>query len=138
LVPLLGISTARLVAPGAMSPVSIEPSFSATRCVTLSLFLKTTDWPPKFAGFGSNDRVPFCPMIVIVAAPDPDPEGPPGLLFDPPHADARSAAENTADVNTGTRMGETLRRLGAIGDGARRMPAEIAVCVVFLQLKAYR
>jgi hypothetical protein len=46
--------TARLVAPGAMSPVSTLPSFRTMRCVVLSLFLNTTCCPPKDAGFGEN------------------------------------------------------------------------------------
>src|SRR6185436_10551331 len=77
---------ARLVAPGAMSPVSSEPSLSTTRCVTESLFLNTTVRPPRAAGFGENACVPFCPLIaIVVAVALPPPEGAVGVeLPEPP------------------------------------------------------
>jgi hypothetical protein len=68
-----------LVAPGAISPVSADPSFSTTRCVTESLFLNTTACPPNIDGFGENACVPFCPAIVIVAT-FVEPVGAVGLL----------------------------------------------------------
>jgi hypothetical protein len=55
LVPPFGIRTAALVAPGAMFPVSIEPSLRTTLWTTLSAFLKTTICPPAVAGLGEND-----------------------------------------------------------------------------------
>jgi hypothetical protein len=67
-VPADGIMTCRLVAPGAMSPVSTVPSFRRTRCTTESVFLNTTIAPPADAGFGENEFEPFSPVIVIVIA----------------------------------------------------------------------
>src|SRR5437667_12483731 len=60
--------TARLVAPGAMSPVSTLPSFRTMWCATVSLFFNTTCCPPKLAGLGVNACFPFWPTIVIVDA----------------------------------------------------------------------
>jgi hypothetical protein len=65
-VPAAGIVTVRLVALGAMSPVSTLPSLNTMRWVTLWLFLNTTCWPPKDAGLGENACVPLWPLIVIV------------------------------------------------------------------------
>src|SRR5579864_7651407 len=49
-----------------MSPVSTLPSFRTMWCVTLSLFLNTTCWPPNAEGLGVKACVPFWPTIVIV------------------------------------------------------------------------
>ena len=48
-----------LVAPAAMFPVSMLPSFRMMRCVTRSSFLKTTVLPAADAGLGENDCAPF-------------------------------------------------------------------------------
>src|SRR4051812_9074524 len=50
----------------------------------LSLFLNTTVLPPASAGFGLNDRLPFCPVMAIVMAPLVDGE----LGDDPPQREA--------------------------------------------------
>jgi hypothetical protein len=94
LVPFAGITTERLVAPGAMSPVSTLPSFNTTRCVTESPFLKTTVWPPKLAGFGEKACVPFEPMIVIVVAAAGEGELGVELLL-PPQLPHRTTATDT-------------------------------------------
>jgi cytochrome c5 len=65
-VPPVGIRTAVLEAPGAIFPVSSEPSFRTTRWTTLSAFLKTTICPPAVAGLGENDCAPFWRVTVIV------------------------------------------------------------------------
>ena len=54
-----GICSWAEVAPGAMLPVSIDPSLRNTRCATESLFLNTIVCPPNDAGFGENACVPF-------------------------------------------------------------------------------
>ena len=67
-----------------MSPVSTEPSLSTTRCVIESLFLNTTDCPPKDAGFGEKACVPFELMMVMVVAVPPPPDGADPLGVDVP------------------------------------------------------
>src|SRR5687768_15811439 len=91
--------TARLVAPGAMSPVSTLPSFRMTRCTTVSLFLKTTCWPAKVAGFGLNAWVPFWLAMTMVGVPVDDgaDDGVDGL--DDPQPTAESATIVAAAVN---------------------------------------
>src|SRR5581483_2226373 len=91
--------TVRLVAPGAMSPVSTVPSFRTTRCVTRSLFLNTTDCPPTAAGLGENDWLPFWPTMVIVATFDggADDVGVAGF-DDPPQPAAATASAITAPI----------------------------------------
>jgi hypothetical protein len=91
-----GIRIAWLVAPGARSPVSSEPSFNRTRCTTASAFLNTTICPPTDAGFGENDWAPFWLRIVMVIAPDvfvDEGAGPPPEL--PPQDERTRAADNT-------------------------------------------
>ena len=54
-------------APGAIVPVSTDPSSRTTRCATTSAFMKTTVCPTaQVAGFGEKDNAPFTPVIVIV------------------------------------------------------------------------
>jgi hypothetical protein len=109
-VPLVGIVTARLVAPGAMSPVSTLPSFRTTWCVTVSLFLNTTCCPPKAAGLGVNACAPFWPTIVIVGvAVDVVLAGDGAVVFeeDPLLPQADAAARPT--IRTATR--KTTRRI---------------------------
>jgi hypothetical protein len=96
LVPAAGIATDRLVAPGAISPVSTEPSFKTTRCMTESLFLNTTVWPPSAAGLGENAWAPFCPTIEMVAAEGP--EGAAGEDDPPPQLVTASAAQARASI----------------------------------------
>jgi hypothetical protein len=92
--------TARLVLPGAMSPVSTLPSFRTTRCATVSLFLNTTCWPANAAGFGLNACVPFWLAMMIVGAPVDEgvDEGVDGL-DDPQPQTAESTAIDAAAVN---------------------------------------
>jgi hypothetical protein len=53
-----------LDAPGARLPVSSDPLFKTTRCVTLR---HTTVWPPgRVAGFGEKDCAPFSLTTLIV------------------------------------------------------------------------
>jgi hypothetical protein len=59
-----------LVAPGAMSPVSSDPLFNATRCLTLSMLRQTTIWPAgSVAGFGEKDRAPSWRTMSMVTTP---------------------------------------------------------------------
>src|SRR5262245_28946034 len=76
------MTTERLVAPAAMSPVSMEKSFRITRCASDVLFRKTTVLPPASAGFGENVKLFADPLIVIVNGVAA--EGPAGLLLPPP------------------------------------------------------
>jgi hypothetical protein len=103
LVPPAGIENTRLVSPGAMLPVSIDASFSTTRCTMLSMFLNTTSCPPTVAGFGSNDCAPFWRTMVIVTAfglGDGDGDGDVGAgLEDPPHPHAPTATAPTTNLN---------------------------------------
>jgi hypothetical protein len=66
---LAPLSVAALLAPGAISPMSADPSSITMWCVTVSLFLKVTE-PPwlTITGFGVNDWLPVEPMIDTVAA----------------------------------------------------------------------
>src|SRR5580765_111717 len=88
-----------------MSPVSTLPSFRTTWCVTLSLFLNTTCWPPKAAGLGVNAWVPFWPRIVIVGVAVV-PAGDGAVVFeeDPllPQADAAARPTTRADTRKTT------------------------------------
>ena|SRR5438552_9445191 len=109
--------TARLVAPGAMSPISMLPSFKTMWCVTVSLFLNMTCCPPKFAGLGVNACFPFWPTIVIVdaaAAADGavvlDDPLPPPLQ---PNAAARPSASTEA-FHTLSRIHQSFRELPAV------------------------
>src|SRR5436309_2214955 len=59
-----------LVAPGARSPVSREPSFRTMRCVVLSVLCHATVSPwLTVAGLGENDWAPRWPMMLMVFAP---------------------------------------------------------------------
>jgi hypothetical protein len=98
--------SAALVAPGARSPVSSEPSFSRTRWTTVSLFLKVTIIPPKAAGFGVNERAPLLLVIEMVAGPVAPGEGAVGLLEPdpPPQPDALVRTRIAAAVNVRSLM----------------------------------
>src|SRR5438552_14856319 len=122
--------TARLVAPGAMSPISMLPSFKTMWCVTVSLFLNMTCCPPKFAGLGVNACFPFWPTIVIVdaaAAADGavvlDDPLPPPLQ---PNAAARPNASTEA-FHTLSRIHQSFRAVtrGAVVR-APHIPASVA------------
>src|SRR5688572_16324506 len=78
-----------------MSPVSMLPSFSTTRCATESLFLKTTICPPRLAGLGEKACVPLWPRIVIVAGPVVD--GELGVEPPPPQPPTTTTAINASD-----------------------------------------
>ena len=64
--------------------MSSEPSFSLTRCMTVSAFLNVTIMPPNAAGFGVNERAPLLLVIEIEAGPGTATDGavglPPGLV----------------------------------------------------------
>ncbi len=71
--------------------MSSEPSFSLTRCTTVSAFLNVTIIPPNAAGFGVNERAPLLLVIEMDAGPvAPPADGPVGLpeLDPPPQPDA--------------------------------------------------
>jgi hypothetical protein len=111
-VPASGILTAGLVAPGAISPVSTERSFSRTRWTTLSLLRKTTIRPAADAGFGENDWAPRSPTIVIVTVPDDDEDGDDGVPDPPPpHPHAPARATTRAAVRFRGRMSVLLQPL---------------------------
>ena len=64
------IDIGRLDPPGAISPVSSDPSFKTTRCVMLSTFCHTTVCPAgKAAGFGEKDCAPLMATTLIVTIP---------------------------------------------------------------------
>src|ERR1041385_425113 len=84
-----------LNAPGAILPVSRLPSFSTTRCVTVSTLCQTTIWPAgTVAGFGENDCAPFSRTTSMTVAPTGALTGGAGVavglvgdeLLVPPHA----------------------------------------------------
>src|SRR5438270_5579423 len=114
--------TARLVAPGAMSPVSMLPSFRTTRCVTVSLFLKTTDMPPNAAGLGVKACLPLWPTIVMVleaAAAADGADGADGavvVLEDPPPLQPKAAVMPTINTDAFT------SRSCMLVSSARQMP----------------
>ena len=126
--PEAGITTVRLVAPGATSPTSIDPSLNTTWCVMLSLFLKTTGCPPNAAGFGVK-KGEVCPVMVMVAGvPDglePVVEG--AVAVDPPPVHATVAPNAPANIQTQSFL-TVMPSAGASGipDGERgdaaRMP----------------
>ena len=69
---------------GAILPVSREPSFSTTRCVTVSTLCQTTVWPAGTvsAGFGENDWAPFSRTTLMTVAPAGGAVVPVGLVSD--------------------------------------------------------
>src|SRR5438552_3712928 len=109
--------TARLVAPGAMSPISMLPSFKTMWCVTVSLFLNTTCWPPKFAGLGVNACFPFWPTIVIVDADAAAADGA-VVLDDPLPPPLQPNAAVRPSVNA-----KALHNLSRIRQSFRAVPA---------------
>jgi len=69
-----------LDAPEGILPVSTERSSNPTRCVTLSRFRQTTNWPAaNFAGFGLKDAEPTTPTMSITTGDPDDNEGPAGF-----------------------------------------------------------
>jgi hypothetical protein len=95
-----------LVAPGAMFPVSNEPSFAVAVCVMLSALRHATVCPGfTDAGFGEKEFEPFIPVIVMVTSADPDAGGGAGdvtgvgedgdMELLPPHATSVTAATNS-------------------------------------------
>src|SRR5215471_5004726 len=127
--------TARLVAPGAISPVSTLPSFRTMRWVTRSLFWKTTDWPPNIAGLGANACVPFCPRIVIVGTAGAG-EGVGAVEPPPPQPEAAMTLTNANAVNTTRQfITSSFRTSDVFRACARQIPAEIGenqrVCAKF-------
>src|SRR4029077_10651870 len=67
--------------------------------MTLSLFLKTTDWPPNSAGLGVNACVPFCPWMVIVGEPGAA-DGVVAVEPPPPQPEAAVMLTNAKAVNS--------------------------------------
>ena len=56
-----------LLAPGAISPTSAEPSFITKWCIAASLFLNTSVSPAlAITGFGVNALFPLDPTMVTV------------------------------------------------------------------------
>ncbi|HXH24669.1 MAG TPA: hypothetical protein VNI78_05430 [Vicinamibacterales bacterium] len=125
--PLAGIVTGRLVAPGAMSPVSMLPSFNRTRWTIVSAFRNTTVRPPASAGFGANDRAPSRRVMVMVTAPLLSAgEGDVGEPPPPPQA-AHRAAPSTTRRTTETATAFLLSRYSPAGSksGTGRIQPDI-------------
>jgi hypothetical protein len=122
-VPADGIRSGWLVAPGGMSPVSSEPSFSRTRCTALSAFLNATIWPPTLAGFGENDREPLFAVMVMSAGPPVVADGLVGLDDPPPPQLQEPATIASTDVAAKSRC-----RMAApfVDDAARRSKRDTA------------
>src|SRR5215203_2019936 len=79
----------RLVAPGATSPVSNEPSLATSRCTAPSLFIQATvPVVPIDAGLGVNDCAPPVVVMLMIVGADaplaPVGVGLVGLLSPPP------------------------------------------------------
>jgi hypothetical protein len=67
---MAAIAMGELAAPGAMSPVSTDPSFNTTRWVIVSTLCQTTICPAgSVAGFGENDCAPLTATTLIVTTP---------------------------------------------------------------------
>src|SRR5690606_6938631 len=101
-----------------MSPVSIDRSFSRTRCTTESVFLNTTVWPATSAGFGENDWAPRSPTMLIVTGPAG--VGDEGVDPPPPQPAAPANARTSTPVAM-TRIDVPL----SAELGATRMPAQL-------------
>jgi hypothetical protein len=89
---------ARLVTPGAMSPVSNDPSFATIRCTAPSRFTQATVPDATItAGLGLNDCEPDVAVMLTVTEggglPPPEDVGLVGVVppSPPPHATAEMA-----------------------------------------------
>src|SRR5215472_938489 len=97
------------MAPGAMLPLSYDPSFMTMRWTVLSLFCHTTRFPCAVGtGFGLNDCSFRWPMMVTVSAVDDGVVGGvdevDGLDEEPPPLHPHAASTNIATASIRDRM----------------------------------
>ena len=104
-----------LIAPGAMLPLSNEPSFMTMRCIVLSLFCQTTRLPWGIgAGLGLKDRSFLWPMMLTITADDVDEVGEGiGLDAEPPLPHPHAARASVATASNWDRMTVALRKPNA-------------------------
>jgi hypothetical protein len=100
--PAAGTARGAVVWPGAMSPVSNDPSFDLIRCTWLSVLRQDAIPPGAEPGLGVKDRLPLSPTIVI-AVLGGGVGGPDGVVgvdgeLPPPHA-ASPASDARAPIH---------------------------------------